>query len=78
MGSPCRSIRQPCECCGVVAPTIAYGEADASGHVWTHYTCEQCKRHCSSDEDGNPVHMRAGWNGDEETFWEFRADGRRQ
>ena len=52
----------PCECCGELVPhggLIVYGEADRHGHTWTHYACERCYGHCSSDDDGNPVHVAA-------------------
>jgi hypothetical protein len=48
----------PCECCGsTAAPVYPYGEADASGHMWHHVRCAECKAHCTSDDDGNPVHV---------------------
>ena len=62
-----------CECCGKIAPCTPYGEADSSGHVWTHYTCDACQNHCSSDEEGNPVHMLPGWDGSSATFELHRA-----
>lgn len=52
--------RGACECCGAGRATRSYGEADRSGHLWHHSVCEQCSEHCSSDEDGNPVHVREG------------------
>lgn len=57
-----------CECCGKAAATVAYSEPDSSGHLWQHSICEQCNEHCSSDEDGSPVHMSPEWDGSPETF----------
>ncbi len=62
-----------CECCGNCPATVVYGEADESGHMWTHYVCVQCHESCSSDEHGNPVHMLPGWPGTAETFDQFVA-----
>lgn len=47
-----------CECCGQPAASVVYGEADSTGHVWTHYVCAQCHARCTSDEEGRPLHER--------------------
>lgn len=63
----------PCECCGCADGGIPYGEPDATGTLMTHYKCHECLDQCSSDEEGNPVHMLPGWDGKPETFEAYRA-----
>ena len=60
-----------CECCGRDRDLFPFGEADRTGHVWTHYVCHDCEQSCSSDDDGSPVHMLPGWPGTQETFEQF-------
>jgi hypothetical protein len=62
-----------CECCGLERPTVPYGEADSSGHLWTYHTCAECQAGCSSDEEGRPAHMLPGWPGTPETFESYRV-----
>lgn len=57
MAHPYDPTPQRCQCCGLGKPTVPYGEADSTGHVWTYYTCEQCQAHCTSDEEGRPLHL---------------------